>query len=1119
MTRGLALSGGGARGSFQMGALDCLYTVFRYRPQVIAGTSVGSVNGILLAQAENDDEALAQVRKLRGVWDSLTGPGDFYAVRDWVARLTRSTSLDLGTGVHIRLEDAIIQFIFENLWTNIQKTTSLAVLDPLEARMRAPEMFDAAKLARGVPLRMACVSLESGRIRYATEDGRFLERDNQTPVASALEPGPALQEQKVDFTTAVTAVRTLVEAIEYQKDHGDHDTKWHTIARLKLNLERARWRAETAYDRLAAANAARAMPVQARIDPVAAALASAAIPGIFEARQIGAEHYVDGGVREIVPVRATVQLGATEVVAIVCSTQNLPRAGYAGAQSFLDNLVSSLTTITLKEVVDDDLTDPGVDGIPVTLIIPNFDVHDTAVVDTGLIHVSMDYGYMRAADVLSSLSDAERRDAIVLSDAISRLRAETHREAQLWNRPLESGSHQTLEVLRLRKWMIRKLVEARIASGVALPRFATIWFQFWEQGSSSVPNEPNPWMEFTTFAETTPAIEPYAYVPDGWTYEEAGDLDGRYLLRAGARFRGTTEAILAVTGRHVSPVLTVPAGTSQHLPSVPVPGTVLAEQASPSLPATPGTWYVDGKRRYLLNAAALAALGNPAVISVPAGGLAQIPDGGTPYFIGGLAIVNTRGDALDVWDPTPQVEGTRTSTGVSLRNRSARGPITVSDVRITTAPDTSAGTVFRVRTAMPVIVADNATVDLDVEFRAPSPGPLAGVVEIDCDDSIAPTIRLPVATSVLPIGAHAELTMDPDELTLPPTRVGTTRFGSVSVSNTGSRDGDLVGVAILDEQPPGQFVVSEFGFEQVLQPGHETSISLSYTPTRRGPARATFALDLVSATDQPNVTYRRRYQIPMTASAQMPTIFLARGSRSGPIPPSPPDPDPDAPVLVGPLAPNPPPSVNREAELTLLDFGLAPVGEVVVQSLWLRNVGDEVLTVGLLQPYDLSRLFVANPASFPAALPPDGELEAPLQYSSGFVPGLRSQSELHIHSDDPLRPEVVLRVAIQAAGPHFAEPPEAIDLGLVTSGDGTVLTFTSDGSEPVSVSEVGLNLGQDFTITGLPTLPTQVAPGSTLTLAVAVIATAPGPYQDRLVVHHDGNRSRRSAILLRATIA
>jgi len=176
--------------------------------------------------------------------------------------------------------------------------------------------------------------------------------------------------------------------------------------------------------------------------------------------------------------------------------------------SFLSNLITSLTNITLKEIVDDDLAGRGVAGVPVTVISPNFDVHDTAVVDMGLIHIAMDYGYMRAADVMSGTDPhpVAPTDAFTLSDAIIRLRTDTHRMAQLWNRPLEAGSNRTLEELRLRKWLIRKLVEARIASGVALPKLATLWFQRWEQGSSTEPNEPSPWDEFVTFAETRTGI-------------------------------------------------------------------------------------------------------------------------------------------------------------------------------------------------------------------------------------------------------------------------------------------------------------------------------------------------------------------------------------------------------------------------------------------------------------------------------------------------------------------------------------------------------------------------------------------------------------------------------------
>jgi hypothetical protein len=349
--------------------------------------------------------------------------------------------------------------------------------------------------------------------------------------------------------------------------------------------------------------------------------------------------------------------------------------------------------------------------------------------------------------------------------------------------------------------------------------------------------------------------------------------------------------------------------------------------------------------------------------------------------------------------------------------------------------------------------------------------------------------------------------------------VGATRFGTVSITNTGSRDASLDALAIIDEQPPGQCVLPEH-FQRLLVPGQQTSVSVIYTPTTRGPAHAGLAVDMRSATDQPSVTYRRRYVVPLSASGRMPVLFLARGPRRGPVP-LPSVPELQGPVLAGPLAPDATSSTTRtsEPELTLLDFGLAPVGDSVLRSFWIRNVGDDVLTVGVPQPLEVSRLTVANLANFPSTLAPGGELEVPLWYSSGYVPGLRSESELRISSDDPLRPEIMLRVVIRAAGPHFVEPPEVIDLGVVSSGTGTIVAFASDGSQPVSVSEVRLVDGRDFTLSGVPPLPIQVAPGSALTLATGLIATAPGPYQDQLIVHHDGNRSRESSILLRATIA
>lgn len=71
--RALVLSGGGAKGAFQAGAVQRLWQDFR--PDLICGVSVGSVNGAKLA--EGDDGA---ADRLVGVWRRTYPPGGDYRV-------------------------------------------------------------------------------------------------------------------------------------------------------------------------------------------------------------------------------------------------------------------------------------------------------------------------------------------------------------------------------------------------------------------------------------------------------------------------------------------------------------------------------------------------------------------------------------------------------------------------------------------------------------------------------------------------------------------------------------------------------------------------------------------------------------------------------------------------------------------------------------------------------------------------------------------------------------------------------------------------------------------------------------------------------------------------------
>lgn len=78
----LVLSGGGARGAFQAGALVELLEYFEQNGKhinILAGTSVGALNGMCLAQ----ESSLASARaEIEGQWRQLTNQ-DVYHIRGW----------------------------------------------------------------------------------------------------------------------------------------------------------------------------------------------------------------------------------------------------------------------------------------------------------------------------------------------------------------------------------------------------------------------------------------------------------------------------------------------------------------------------------------------------------------------------------------------------------------------------------------------------------------------------------------------------------------------------------------------------------------------------------------------------------------------------------------------------------------------------------------------------------------------------------------------------------------------------------------------------------------------------------------------------------------------------
>ena len=77
MSQAIVLSGGGARGAFQVGVLKKLFEQ-GVQPEIISGTSIGAVNGFFAAQGSDGVEALETF------WRQIEKPHDVYISR-WFA--------------------------------------------------------------------------------------------------------------------------------------------------------------------------------------------------------------------------------------------------------------------------------------------------------------------------------------------------------------------------------------------------------------------------------------------------------------------------------------------------------------------------------------------------------------------------------------------------------------------------------------------------------------------------------------------------------------------------------------------------------------------------------------------------------------------------------------------------------------------------------------------------------------------------------------------------------------------------------------------------------------------------------------------------------------------------
>ena len=198
-------------------------------------------------------------------------------------------------------------------------------------------------------------------------------------------------------------------------------------------------------------------------------------------------------------------------------------------------MARSVLDMTFDAIADDDVAPFGgwPEGVAVTVIRPSFNLHDPMVVEPGLIRIAMDYGWMRAADILDT-PQSSRQYAMELSDRITRLRAHNwstaHWAAAVPYRDPNRGftdfvfqgatagqsseitpvpTPEAVDVIRANCRLIRAALQQRLQIGAPTPPSAirTAWFTQWESIRGTMPSL-NPWVAYTGVTSWTADTPP-----------------------------------------------------------------------------------------------------------------------------------------------------------------------------------------------------------------------------------------------------------------------------------------------------------------------------------------------------------------------------------------------------------------------------------------------------------------------------------------------------------------------------------------------------------------------------------------------------------------------------------
>jgi len=428
---GIVFGGGGTLGDFQVGALKFLDKKgILLDIACVCGTSIGAINAAIVATGDGC------ARKLEKYWvTDVNSRDDLIPQHEWSESIAPvlDAVVDAAAGSWV---GAAARFVYAS------REEALAIV--YSGVRDLTKMFADVRNARAL---------------YSADNLEEKMRDDAQDVEAALT-------SKIALRMYATNLRTGAQTCFY-----------NTVCDANLDTANKRHGVN--------------ILCESKEKLIKAALASAAIPVVFPPVEVDGQWYVDGSLREVVPVQGAIDCGADDIYALLC----FPMLTQTGADGIVGSQSEDWSTSSLFDIRTDDFgtaardwsTDGGRGVIDVAnrsaaivldeitpgdlkgtrrgnvrpklkVIAPLIPVHGMAEVDFGLLKINADQGYMRAFDEIDA-SDEQRDRCRQLTGEITARRVAIWRdEHELIRQWEEAEEPQSEGFFSLRRFHVRSIL-------------------------------------------------------------------------------------------------------------------------------------------------------------------------------------------------------------------------------------------------------------------------------------------------------------------------------------------------------------------------------------------------------------------------------------------------------------------------------------------------------------------------------------------------------------------------------------------------------------------------------------------------------------------------------------